>query len=243
MSFVDASPPYTTHVNTTYASAWSGGAPVTYITTDGLVFVYSPTTRMGEIERIERKGAYSGTKLLEFVDTLARKFRLTAVRLVDAAHIESKCLGLPVPPVGDNDPPQLSLTWFRAMCTGQGWYELHGYVAEDPEEHAAYRRYVDRMRAKSLRGMMFAVLRAESSDDRWQNHVRERFVQYAAELLRESPMATFSDFVIWMWRTHCEYVAVFEDYLFSAETGRAQRDETLRSWRIKLPSHLIKRGV
>jgi hypothetical protein len=198
---------------------------------------------MGEIEHIERKGAYSGTVLLDFVDTLAREHHLTAVRLVDAAHIEGKCQALPKPPVGHDDPSQLSLTWFRAMCTGQGWYEAHGYVAEDPEEHAAYRRYVDRMRAKSLRSMMFAVLRAEPDKDRWQNHVRERFVQYAADLLRESPMATFSDFVAWLWRTHCEYVAVFEDYLFSAETGRAQSDETLRSWRIKLPSHLIKRGV
>jgi hypothetical protein len=195
---------------------------------------------MGEIEHIERSGVYTGTMLLEFVDTLASELHLTAVRLLDASHIEGKCTALPNPPVGDDDPPQLSLTWLRAMCTGQGWYEAHGYVAEDPLEHAAYRSYVDRMRAKSLRGMMFAVIRAEPDHDRWQAHTRDRFVEFAAELLRESPNATFSEFVSWMWRSHCEYLAVFEERLFSR---RAQVDETLRSWQIELPHHLIKRVV
>jgi len=212
------------------------GRGVTYVMTPGLVFVYSPAERVGEVEHVDGR-VRRGSFFLRFVDVLAEGLGLTAVRLVDASHIEGKCTRLPMPPIGDG-PAQLSLTWLRAMMTGAGWYEANGYLAEDVNERAAYRAYVERMRPQPLAAMVRA-LAAAAPEGGPRDEARRAFLRLAGTLLDAQPGAVFADFVSWVWTHHCEYASVFERYLFSYEEG-AQDDSVLQSWQIDIPGELIK---
>ena len=231
-------------VNQLYVSkSFASGRDVTYVITRGLVFVYSPAERIGEIEHLDGK-THAGGFFLRLVDALANGLGLIAVRVVDASHIEAKCRVLPVPPIDDDESHMLSLAWFRAMVKGEGWYESHGYRIEDSAERASYDAYVARMRSLGLAEMVDTVARdghvpEASLSDRAQNQVRDIFVSLGKKFLEGQRAATFPEFLAWAWKSHCEYVAPLEHHLFSFEYGR-QENWTMRSWQIDIPGELIK---
>lgn len=182
---------------------------------------------------------HKGTFTLDLIDALAAALELREVSLWDASSLNG-----------------VSLSWFRAMTKGQGWYESHGYVSPDEvkrlewEEAVKYLRFLP---VESMRNACELVRLAlqDTTDGTYAAHAL--FVKKADEYATTGgSLPEFGAFVAWLAATDFQDLQTLFTCLFRRQndsvpvSARGISEEVRRfvlQWRSveeKRPSNLTK---
>ena len=139
-----------------------------------IIFTYYTDTDNREciyINGLSKCALNTGTKLLTKIEEFARLANIKCISLEDASVIEP-CNGV-----------RIKLYYLSILCTGQSWYNKHGYISENHSKEIAHNReliktpMVDIIKNDEDYLMLSNILNPDAEEPDVQGTVQEVFVQ------------------------------------------------------------------
>jgi hypothetical protein len=129
---------------------------------------------------LDRCSLYTGTELLNKIEKFAKKASIKRLHLEDASRIEL-CDGI-----------QIKLYYLDILCTGQSWYNKHGYKSEYHRDEIAHNReFINRSMTSVIDNdedfmMLSNILNPDAEEPDVKGTVQEVFVQLKRYLKNKS---------------------------------------------------------
>jgi len=134
-----------------------------YIDTDGKEGIF--------IDGLDRCSLNTGTELLNKIEEFAKKANIQRIQLFDASSIEL-CHGI-----------RISLYYLNILCTGQSWYNKHGYKSEYHHDEIAHNReFINSPMIEYIKNdedylMLSNILNPDAEEPGVKGTIQEVFVQ------------------------------------------------------------------
>ena len=140
-----------------------------YIDTDGKEGIF--------IDGLDRCSLNTGTELLNKIEEFAKKANIQRIQLFDASSIEL-CHSI-----------RISLYYLNILCTGQSWYNKHGYKSEYHHDEIAHNReFINSPMIEYIKNdedylMLSNILNPDAEEPGVKGTVQEVFIQLKRYLI------------------------------------------------------------